>query len=411
MFLGLDGIKEIFMGGGAGSGKSIGLLTAGLQYIDVPGYRGIIFRRTRPRLTAADSIVDLSKSWLTSLWGSRAFNETRLRWTNPETKATLDFGHIERVTDWPNWGSTRYDFIGWDELPEFAEVQFLGVSYSRQRRSAKSKMPLRIRSSGTPVGEGVEWVYDRYFTQTDPDRLCIPATMDDNVFLDREDYLKSLMKLDLATRERLLRGDWLMSEKTDYFDVDQLVELISPPELRYIKRSVRTWDIAATEQIGSKQPDWSVGLKMDSIAANSGLDYSFLVSDIQRGRWGPAELERNIRATARMDGRKVSIYLPTEPGAAGKIVEMHWRRMLAGYHVEFHRETGSKTDRALPLTSQVNGKQVAVLKLASWLREFKQELSIFSETCPFDDQVDACAHALDYLASTGARVSIGVAGR
>ena len=45
-FLLLDDVKEVLYGGAASGGKSVGQLMAALQYVDVPGYSAILFRRT-----------------------------------------------------------------------------------------------------------------------------------------------------------------------------------------------------------------------------------------------------------------------------------------------------------------------------------------------------------------------------
>jgi hypothetical protein len=39
-------------------------------------------------------------------------------------------------------------------------------------------------------------------------RIFVPARLDDNQFINREDYTKSLLNLDPVTRARILRGDW-----------------------------------------------------------------------------------------------------------------------------------------------------------------------------------------------------------
>src|SRR6056300_930059 len=38
--------QEVMFGGAAGGGKSSALIMAALQYVDVPGYSAILFRRT-----------------------------------------------------------------------------------------------------------------------------------------------------------------------------------------------------------------------------------------------------------------------------------------------------------------------------------------------------------------------------
>jgi len=56
--------KEAFYGGAAGGGKSDALLSAALQYVDIPGYSAIIFRRTFTDLKLPGALIDRSHSWL-----------------------------------------------------------------------------------------------------------------------------------------------------------------------------------------------------------------------------------------------------------------------------------------------------------------------------------------------------------
>jgi hypothetical protein len=55
--------KEAFFGGAAGGGKSDALLMAGLQYVDVRGYAGIIFRRNYADLVKPGALIDRGKEW------------------------------------------------------------------------------------------------------------------------------------------------------------------------------------------------------------------------------------------------------------------------------------------------------------------------------------------------------------
>ena len=57
---------EAFYGGAAGGGKSIALLMAALQYVDVPGYAAIIFRRSYADLSLPGALMDRAHEWLGS---------------------------------------------------------------------------------------------------------------------------------------------------------------------------------------------------------------------------------------------------------------------------------------------------------------------------------------------------------
>lgn len=54
----------ILYGGGAGGGKSAGLLMAGLMYVEVPGYNAIILRRSYQDLSLPSALMDMSRDWL-----------------------------------------------------------------------------------------------------------------------------------------------------------------------------------------------------------------------------------------------------------------------------------------------------------------------------------------------------------
>ena len=56
---------ECLYGGSAGGGKTQGLLMAALQYVDVPGYAAMIFRKTYSDLALPGAIMARSKEWLT----------------------------------------------------------------------------------------------------------------------------------------------------------------------------------------------------------------------------------------------------------------------------------------------------------------------------------------------------------
>ena len=54
---------EALFGGAAGGGKSSALLMAALQYVDVPNYSAILFRRTYADLALPGALMDRFLSW------------------------------------------------------------------------------------------------------------------------------------------------------------------------------------------------------------------------------------------------------------------------------------------------------------------------------------------------------------
>ena len=55
---------EGLFGGAAGGGKSSALLMSALQYVDVPGYSAILFRRTYADLALPGALMDRFRSWI-----------------------------------------------------------------------------------------------------------------------------------------------------------------------------------------------------------------------------------------------------------------------------------------------------------------------------------------------------------
>lgn len=150
------------------------------------------------------------------------------------------------------------------------------------------------------------------------------------------------------------------------------------------------WDIAATKQIGTRDPDWTVRVKLARLP--SGL---FVVLDVFRDRGGPDDVQNWIRNVSQQDkhdnGAAVRVSLPQDPGQAGKAQALAFTRLLAGMNVETTPETGDKATRAAPVAAQVNGGNFAIVK-APWNASFLNELAAFPSGVK-DDQVDALSRA------------------
>jgi predicted phage terminase large subunit-like protein len=160
---------------------------------------------------------------------------------------------------------------------------------------------------------------------------------------------------------------------------------------------VRHWDLAATEPTpDAKDPDWTVGTLL-----HAHPDGEYEVVDVVRGQWSSARAEAAILATARADGRLVTIGIEQEPGSAGKkVVEDFQNRVLRGYAVHGVRPTGSKFTRAGPVASAVERGKVGVLR-AHWNAPWLNELTLFRDSSPgrpyhgHDDQVDSLSGAFE----------------
>ena len=197
--------EELLYGGQAGGGKSDALLMAALQYVDQKDYSALLLRRTYQDLSQPNAIMDRAKKWLhpyTST-GEVHWSEKTKTFTFP-SGSTLSFGYLAHDNDLDQYQGSELQFVGFDELTQFTEKQYTYL-HSRLRKLKKSDIPIRMRAGTNPGGRGHNWVKKRFILGDVP---FIPSSFEDNIYLDTEEYTKSLMKLDELTRRQLMDGDW-----------------------------------------------------------------------------------------------------------------------------------------------------------------------------------------------------------
>lgn len=169
------------------------------------------------------------------------------------------------------------------------------------------------------------------------------------------------------------------------FNADKIIPVDSLPR----GKMVRAWDLASVSDGG----DWTVGILM------VGYERTYGIMDVIRFRGGPHEVEKMILDTAIRDGSGVPIYIPEDPGQAGKSQSAYLAGKLAGFRVNFVRMSGSKTIRAEPFASQVNAGNV-FMQRAAWNSILVDELKSFP-VGRHDDQVDALSLGFSSLIDRG----------
>lgn len=263
--------------------------------------------------------------------------------------------------------------------------------FSRTRRLKGVEIPIRVRGASNPGGEGHEWVKRRFIVEGRPARrIFIPANMNDNPFLDVEEYSESLNELDPITRAQLRNGDWEVKTEGSMFHREWF-ETISRSEVPKGLRIVRFWDLAATEQSKkNRDPDYTCGL---ALGEYKGFYY---IIDIKRDRKRPAEIEQLVQRTAMLDGSYTIIGMEQEPGGSGvTVIEHYAKNVLSGYPFKGIKSTGAKVLRATPVSCAAENKLIKVVR-APWNGAFFDEIEAFPNG-DHDDQVDTLSGAFDLL--------------
>lgn len=387
---------EALFGGAAGGGKSSALLMAALQYVDVPGYSAILFRRTYADLALPGAIMDRFQSWIAS--------EDDIRWNaNNYTAvfpsgARISFGYLNNQQDYLRYKGAEFQFIGMDEVTEIRESDYRYL-FSRLRRPSSgplAKVPLRMRSASNPAPN---WVRQRFIVEgKEQGRIFVPSMLTDNPGIDAESYRLALQALDPVERRRLEEGDWWSTTLGSLFERESII-VIDPhevPQITSSARAVRFWDLAATEPSQSNpDPDWTVGTLM---LFDQGVAY---VLDVRKARVKGEKVEQLVAQTAYEDGHAVAIRMEQEPGSSGKaLCDQYARYVVPGYDFQGIRSTGDKVTRARPFAAAVANGNVRCVR-SPWLTDWLDELSAFPEAKTHDDQVDSAVGAFTHLTGLG----------
>ena len=395
-FLLMNNTKEILYGGAAGGGKSIAQLMGALQYVDIPGYSAILFRRTYADLSLPGALIDVSKQWLFPFVESK-----EVRWSEKEKRydfpsgASLSFGYLESGNDCYRYQGAEFQYIGMDEVTHIDPANYRYL-FSRLRKPKNLQVPLRFRATANPGGEFGEYYYQRFFVEgKDAGRIFIGAGLDDNPYLDAEAYKESLAELDPLTREQLLNGNWEIKASGDMLN-RHWFQIVPATDVPVGAQRVRFWDMASTDpkkrkSKNKREPDWTVGFKL---AMHQG---KYWIEDIVRVQQTPGDVERTISSTAREDGYICAIRMEQEPGSSGAAVIDHYsRNVLQGYNFIGVPTSGSKVERARAASAAAQQGNVFITHTCRNMLPFLDEADLF----PYglhDDTIDGFSGAFNYF--------------
>ncbi|MEM0167476.1 MAG: phage terminase large subunit [Thermoplasmatales archaeon] len=410
----------ILFGGGAGGGKTYGILLDVLWFHDIAGYTAIIFRRNSTHIRAPGGLWDNSQELFRHFGGVP--NESTLEWNFP-SGAVIKFAHLQYEKDVYQYQGTALCGIYWDEATHFSDFQFWYM-FSRNRSMCGIKPYQKLTcnpDADSWVRNLVDWYIDtetglsipersgiiRWFIRIDdsikwastkeelqnkyPTSLpksfsYIPASVFDNKKLLEADpgYLANLHALSRVERERLLHGNWNVKStaglyfKKEYFEI---VDAIPPT-----RQKIRYWDRASTKKTENNDPDYTVGIKIEK-----DLNNILYVTDMVRIQESPLQVQNIIKNTAIRDGISVKIGIEEDPGQAGVADAEHLTRLLQGFSVKRNRVMKDKVTRASPVSAQAEAGNIKVLR-AKWNDDFFKELENFPEG-NHDDIVDSLSGA------------------
>lgn len=386
-FLDLD-CREALYGGAAGGGKSDALLMAALQYVHVPGYRALILRRTFAQMRLPGGILERSLSWFAGRPGVR-WSERDKTWRFP-SGASLTFGHFERRNDWQRYQGPEFQFIGFDELTQFEQPMYTYL-FSRLRRLADAEVPVRMRSGSNPGGPGHEWVKSRFEphlpaerrTYDQAKRLFVPARLEDNPSLDRDDYRESLTELGAVLRQQLLDGDWSVKASVGFFCSGWFRTWDGP--LPEGVRWVRFWDAAAKAK---ERSDYWAGAKVTIWRG------ALIIANVRRFKAEYPDAKAKIKQQAALDGRETVLGIEDSSSGTPLIQDLRRDPEMRGYVLAPVPVPVGKTERAGPWASLAMDGKVWVLP-GNWVGDFLDECDVFPEAGFHNDQVDAVSGGVE----------------
>lgn len=433
-----------FYGGEAGGGKSYGLILDHVRWKDLPGYSGIIFRRTSPELTGGGSLWEKCSEVYPRV-GARGRAGGDLDWRWP-SGALVQLRHLQHEKTKLDHQGKEYAVIGFDEVTHFSWSQFwylvsrnrstCGVApyirgtcnpdpdswvrrmvdwwigddgFAIPERSGVVRWFLRDGDDQLVWGDSAEELVERYphlTTEIDDEPMSftfILARLDDNPALTKADpkYRARLMKLPLVERERLLGGgrggNWDVRPAAGLLFKRAWFEVIDAVNERDVVRRSRGWDLAGTAEPTAKNPDPDYTGSMRWALMRDG---TFVIEDAFEKRLSPLEVERALVNTASQDGPRVGVGLWQDPGQAGKAQAERLVRLLRGYRAKAIPAAKDKVTYAEPWSAQAEQGNIKVLR-GDWNEKFFRRAEQFPEGL-HDDVIDAGSRGFIDLTNTSA---------
>ena len=383
-------------GGAAGGGKTYSLLLEPLRHIHNSKFGAVIFRRILPSIKIEGGMWDESENIYPEIGGEPRLGD--LSWKF-KSGAKLTFAGMQTEDDRKKYHGAQIPLIGFDQLEEFTEKQFI---YMLSRNRSDSGVRGYIRATANPepgwlakfldwwiaddgyadlgragvlrwfvrVGDRMEWAdtpeeLEKFKTPNgDPippkSVTFIPASVYDNKILLANDpsYLANLMALSKVDRGRLLGdrkrgGNWKVKPEAGLLYNRAWYPIA--PMLPDGGEDILFWDLASTAKDFKKKndPSYTAGVAM---CRAKGVYY---IHHLYAQQIGPSEVERQfvnlskqMAAKARARGSKFKVRWEEEPGSASKRESRRLVGLLDGLDARGIRSTKDKMIDGRAFSSQ-----------------------------------------------------------
>ncbi len=210
---------EVFYGGAAAGGKSVALLMAALKYVDVPGYHGLIVRKSFAELALPGNLIDLSHQWLDGTKAS--WSDEQKQWRFPgrgrtgSGGATLTFGYLADDGDVNRYAGTSFSYLAFEELSRFSETHYMRMRRVLRQPTGREMGEPAPMACGSPMSQSVSApLPTQVVCTTNGSRAFVEPTTElptlfftlppiNNPHIDYESYVARLAGLPPAERARL----------------------------------------------------------------------------------------------------------------------------------------------------------------------------------------------------------------
>jgi PBSX family phage terminase large subunit len=324
--------RQLF--GAFGSGKTYGICAEAIAWcLEQPGIRGLITRRTVPELrdTTETVFFDILPDELFRAGVSTRSGGHYSTFTFPNGSQVL----FRSIDDWNKHKSLNVGFIAWDELDEFDEETYMGMSSRvRQRdptaegRRLGAKQITRRGMWAATNPHGHDWVYKRFVDgSTKKNNTAYwRSTSFDNPYLPPE-YLESLLQYPEPWIRRYVLCQFDDFAGQIYEDWNWDTHTVALKDLNFDSSSVYWHGMDP----GTRSPTAGLWVCVDQanrrLVGVSEYQETFLSAAEHAKRWREIEARKPMRMSSRVRWRVADPSITTRDRGTNMGLDDQYRRL------------------------------------------------------------------------------------